>query len=460
VVDLLAGGNMPFPKLVERMDRMMATLWRGADLSTLSRDRGYGASLQEKETCALEEDDAEMLTETLNRYVDEWVIKYVFGDKVRPLAQVKVLVSPRECTAADLQVDEFLLRHGAPLGIEATMNRYGRALPKAGEKVFLRSISGSSEPARGREPLKASFPESLQNSGMALDYGDNGRSVSFRGRSPADFEEKERDGRGDVNPRPGDEAADGAAPSLCNAKFTITQPEWLQLSPYGDFPHTRGLQRVDRGAAERMAAQFESWSGRLGRLFGGVPIYVGHPDTALSSDAADRRAYGWVLELQAREDGLYGRAKWSDAGLELLRNGHFKFLSPYWEAKEVAAENGRRVYQPIALLSVGLTNQPNLPVRPLANEATEHPVDGELPAERNECSPDASSAGEAAAATTPVMHTVSCTNELGARRLELQGHALRHTRIREAVLVKVRLGLGYDEAWDAVKREHPLWFAD
>src|SRR2546423_13363938 len=117
----------------------MATLWRGADLSTLSRDRGYGASLQEKETCALEEDDAEMLTETLNRYIDEWVIRYVFGEDVKPLAHVKVLVSPRECTTADIQIDQFLLQSGAPLSIQETMNRYGRAVPKPGEPILGRT---------------------------------------------------------------------------------------------------------------------------------------------------------------------------------------------------------------------------------------------------------------------------------------------------------------------------------
>jgi hypothetical protein len=106
VLDLAVGGNIPYPGLVDRIDRMIAALWRGADLSTISRDRGYGASLQEKETCALEEDDAELLTETLNEYVDKWVIRYLFGEDAQPLANVKVLVTPKECTEGDLKVDE------------------------------------------------------------------------------------------------------------------------------------------------------------------------------------------------------------------------------------------------------------------------------------------------------------------------------------------------------------------
>jgi phage gp29-like protein len=177
VLDLMAGGHIPFPELVERIDRMLASLWRGADLSTMSRDRGYGASLQEKETCALEEDDAEMLTETLNRYVDEWVIRHVFGPDEKPLARVKVLVTPRECTTEDLRVDEFLLRHGAPLSLQETMNRYGRTLPKSGEPVLLMGTS------------KASLPESSQKLGSAEEMENEGfgcgPTVSFRGCSPS-----------------------------------------------------------------------------------------------------------------------------------------------------------------------------------------------------------------------------------------------------------------------------------
>jgi phage gp29-like protein len=76
-------GTLPFPPLVERMDRAMASLWRGCDLSTLSADN-KGASVQEGESDILLEDDALMVSETLNLYIDKWVIWQKFG--ARPLA--------------------------------------------------------------------------------------------------------------------------------------------------------------------------------------------------------------------------------------------------------------------------------------------------------------------------------------------------------------------------------------
>ena len=57
-----------------------------------------------------------------------------------------------------------------------------------------------------------------------------------------------------------------------------------------------------------------------------------------------------------------------------------------------------------------------------------------------------------------IMHSVSCTENLGARRGELVRLQNRRDRIQECVLGKMRLGLSYDEAWDSVKREHQGWF--
>jgi phage I-like protein len=150
----------------------------------------------------------------------------------------------------------------------------------------------------------------------------------------------------------------------------LTAGEWIQLTPLGDFPHSMGMQRVDKAAIEAMANNFNSALARVGRaLFGGVPFYVGHPDVPqLANEYPDRKAYGWVKALEARADGLHAQVEWSEPGKALLANKHYKFFSPYWDARTVGTEKGKTVYQPTKLLSVGLTNQPNLPVKPLANE--------------------------------------------------------------------------------------------
>lgn len=63
------------------MERLISALWRGSDLSTISKSQCYGASVQQGETQILEEHDAELITETLQKNIDRRVIEYTFGPK-------------------------------------------------------------------------------------------------------------------------------------------------------------------------------------------------------------------------------------------------------------------------------------------------------------------------------------------------------------------------------------------
>jgi len=156
--------------------------------------------------------------------------------------------------------------------------------------------------------------------------------------------------------------------------FSVLQDDWIQLTPVGDFPHSAGMQRVDQVAVDKMVANFSGLRARFARRFGGVPFFIGHPDhpdPQIANRFTDKKAYGWIMELENRADGLYGRVKWSEPGKALLSNAHYKFFSPFWGAEEVGTETfgGRRtkVFRPVELVSVGLTNEPNIPVLPLSN---------------------------------------------------------------------------------------------
>jgi phage gp29-like protein len=118
-------GALPFPPLVERMDRALASLWRGSDLSTLSANN-QGASVQQDESDILLEDDAAMVSETLQLYIDRWVIWQKFG--VKPLAYSRIVVPESRNAALDLQIDELLLKAGARLGERERLEYYGRPL--------------------------------------------------------------------------------------------------------------------------------------------------------------------------------------------------------------------------------------------------------------------------------------------------------------------------------------------
>jgi hypothetical protein len=95
LVEVKSGGNnLPYPPLVEYCDRAMAARWRGADLSTISQGKeGVGASLQGDETNLLLEDDARLVTETLNDQVDRHVLEQAFGENVEVKARFRLLAS-------------------------------------------------------------------------------------------------------------------------------------------------------------------------------------------------------------------------------------------------------------------------------------------------------------------------------------------------------------------------------
>jgi hypothetical protein len=368
LIELKGTGQPPFAELVERMDRVMASLWRGADLSTISRDRGYGATLQEQEARVLEQDDAQAISEHLNATVDRWVLEQVFGPSVQPLARIKILVSPKEGTPHDLAIDQFLLQHGTKLSLSDTLERYGRA-PAEQDEPVLEIVP---------PPDQKFSPSTRAASSHRLDAQTAHNSVVSPAPSLWAVEPNSRFMKTKLHNSITSSAIIPLRESvgIPNTSLQIQQAldDFIQLSPLGLFPHARGFQNVDRSALENMVRNFNSFFGRLGRRFAGLPFYVGHPDVpGFENIYSDRKAYGWIMDLQVRDDGLYGRANWSAAGRELIANGHFKFLSPFWEAKRIGERDGRGVYSPTVLKSVGLTNEPNLPVLPLANTQQDSP---------------------------------------------------------------------------------------
>lgn len=171
-------------------------------------------------------------------------------------------------------------------------------------------------------------------------------------------------------------AADGGSP------FAILQEDGF-LIPYGEFPHKQGLQVFDRKAAEEMVANHGGFLNKLASWARGknasYPVYIGHPDLPGSKDQ-DKRAYGWIEGMVAENEGLRLTVKWSDAGRELVENAHFKFYSPLWWTKPVK----RGVIRPVSLKSMGLTNDPNIPVPALANEVEDKSAADAVPVNEEE----------------------------------------------------------------------------
>jgi phage I-like protein len=165
--------------------------------------------------------------------------------------------------------------------------------------------------------------------------------------------------------------------------FQVLQGDWVQITPYGDFPHDAGIQRVDAEAGRQMVQSFNAEMANEAGRFVGLPWYIGHPDLDRSC-YRDGASYGRIKQLQTRNDGLYGRVKWANAGDELIRDGAYAYFSPCWDGELVGEVNGKKIIRPSQLRSVGFTNTPNIPVMPLANEAGQKRWDRTTESERRE----------------------------------------------------------------------------
>ncbi len=169
-VPLSTPGTLPYPELIARMDRAIAALYRGADLSTVSGGEGgdVGASLQGDETDILDSDTCEMISEALQRQVDPFVIRWACGD-AEPLAHISVSLPERPFTALDLQADETLLRLGARLSRRQALQRYGRT-EAAEDEPDDALRAPEAQAAEAMLPQPAPLPH--EKSGVALELAD------------------------------------------------------------------------------------------------------------------------------------------------------------------------------------------------------------------------------------------------------------------------------------------------
>lgn len=122
-------------------------------------------------------------------------------------------------------------------------------------------------------------------------------------------------------------------------------PDWIMLLPPGRSIPTvdaRGPWLVDD--ASQVAKLSLQGVDRLA-------IDENHATDLAAPSGGPSPARGWIVELQARAEGVFGRVEWTETGKQLLADRAYRFISP------VIIVDGKRV-QRIARAS--LVNNPNL----------------------------------------------------------------------------------------------------
>lgn len=149
--------------------------------------------------------------------------------------------------------------------------------------------------------------------------------------------------------------------------LTSMNHTWYQLSPYGTFNHPLGKQMILPADAKRCIRQTLNWAFKFGLKK--IPVYIGHPDDPYFQNQPEHMnstVYGYVKQMHANNQGLWAQIAWTPTGCELIANRCYCYLSPRWQLSSTHAGGH---FHPEKLLSVGLTQHPNLPVQPLLGAA-------------------------------------------------------------------------------------------
>lgn len=164
------------------------------------------------------------------------------------------------------------------------------------------------------------------------------------------------------------------------------KPFRIQLAPKGQYP--QWVDDPDAPGGRREIVQMlddESIASLVGNFADKVLVDADHS----SETGGTTAAMGWVTRLYADpEKGLMAEIEPTPEGAEKINGKVYRFVSGAW----TLGDDGR----PVELVSVGLTNRPNLPVAPMINAQSQTGVEDGPGADnggRTADSPDSSKGG-------------------------------------------------------------------
>jgi phage I-like protein len=122
-------------------------------------------------------------------------------------------------------------------------------------------------------------------------------------------------------------------------------PDWVRLMPAGTFRAKDGRGPWTLANAEAVIA--------ASMATGALVLDENHATDLAAKSGQPAPAQGWIVELAAREDGIWGRVEWTSAGTALLAARAYRGISPSF-----VADKAGRV---LRLVRAALTNDPALP---------------------------------------------------------------------------------------------------
>lgn len=122
-------------------------------------------------------------------------------------------------------------------------------------------------------------------------------------------------------------------------------PEWVHLTPAGTFSGVDGRGPFTlKDPAAVIAASMAA---------GKLAIDENHAIDLAAPKGGPAPARGWIVEMQARSDGLWGRVEWTGEGRRLLDDRAYRGISPVMAVQKTGGAVAK-------ILRASLVNEPNL----------------------------------------------------------------------------------------------------
>jgi phage I-like protein len=119
--------------------------------------------------------------------------------------------------------------------------------------------------------------------------------------------------------------------------------EYQMILPIGKF-HTRKYGELEI-TPEFAADIARNWQAKV----------LGEREVFIDSQHQQDQSYGWVKDLQVRDDGIYAKVEWTELGQDAVSKGIYRYFSAAIGA-HVDIKSGERLYP--VLHTVSLTNTP------------------------------------------------------------------------------------------------------
>jgi len=136
---------------------------------------------------------------------------------------------------------------------------------------------------------------------------------------------------------------------LCHIAQSVTSmsgvPEWIQLIPSSAF---NGVDGRGPFIAPDLNVIIKAMNGRK------IPVDENHATELAGDSGRPAHARGWIVEMQARGDELWGKVEWTQTGRKLVEDRAYGFVSP---ALLCTKSKPHKVMQ---ISSVALVNSPNI----------------------------------------------------------------------------------------------------